>query len=275
MRLTLSLQLLNCVFEIRTDSDAIAEDLRYLLLDAEQKVPVTRRISYDVVRIGDAYRVLENGHVVAEFGEGGIVDALYPQMCVAAIRERGEPAQIHAGCARAPGGSRFLVAGAGGAGKTTLFSYMLTQGYSVESDDICLLDGTVVTPFPRRFHVKGPGLALLPEIAALAPRLPSIDSGRGFRIYSYSPRDVGRNWVIAPGPVDAVFFMVPNHGGQTAIEAASRVEMVSRLMQQGRSRNTVGKWIEDVCRLVDTSKCFVLTNGDRESALGAIQQALE
>ncbi|HEX7775976.1 MAG TPA: hypothetical protein VF449_05560 [Parvibaculum sp.] len=274
MRPPLSFQLLNCVFEIRTESATIAEYLRYMIVDAEQAVPVTHRTAFDVIQSGDTYTISENGKFIVERYAANVLDALYPLLYGRVLEKLGQPAQVHGGCATTPGGKRFIVAGPGSAGKTTLLSHMLLQGLKVESDDVCLLEGTTVTPLPRRFHVKEPSLRLLPEIAALAPGLPWIDGGRGFRIYSYSPTELGRRWVIAPGPVEAIFFLEPNHGGQTRVTQASRIDMVSRLMQQGRSRNTVGKWIGDLCRLVDTVKCYVLVIGDKESALEAIQKAL-
>jgi hypothetical protein len=270
----LSFQLLNYMFEIRTDSETIAESLRYLTVDAEQKVPVTRRSTFDVVRTEHLCRISENDDFIDEAYEGDVLNALYPLLNRRAVEEMGQPAQAHGGCASAPNGKRFMIAGAGGAGKTTLLSHMLLNGFAVECDDICLINGTTITPLPRRFHVKEPSLSLLPEIAALAPVLPWVDSGRGFRIYSYSPTELGKSWVIAPGPIDAIFFLEPNHGGQTRVMPASPVDMVSRLMRQGRSRNTAGKWIADICRLVDTVKCYVLVIGDKESALAAVQDAL-
>jgi len=99
------------VFEIRTESAAIAESLRYLIVDAEQETPVTHRATFDVVQNGDAFIISEGGNFIVERYAANVLDALYPLFYGRVLEKLGQPAQIHGGCATTPSGKRFIVAG--------------------------------------------------------------------------------------------------------------------------------------------------------------------
>jgi hypothetical protein len=269
-------QLLSCRIEVRAESPAVRESLRYLVQDASQSVPVTRHVVYEVSFDGEACTIVEDGRRVAsDLAPLDVMPFLYPRTHVLAIREAGSPTRLHTGCATTPNGKRFLMAGASNAGKTTVLTRMLLDGFPAHADDMCLLQGTTVTPFPRRFHIREPSLALLPELAAVAPRLPALDAGHGVQVYAFSPRDVGRDWEISPGPVAAVFYLEANHGGQTRLHPSTKVEMARRLVADCRPGDAGGKWLGDVCRMLDSAECFVLRLGEPKSAASAVVESLQ
>ena len=191
-----------------------------------------------------------------------------------ALKDAPGRVRIHSGCGELLG-KRFIVAGDKGAGKTTLMMRLLFSGFRVISDELLLLKDGEALPFPRRFHIKQESLHLLPEIDELLDSIPYNMTTYGHRMYSFSPNDAGFEWNIDEGKIDFIFYLEPNHGGESRLELCPKVDMVKNLMPMSFiSEKEDHKKISELCSVVDQADCYVLHNGDLEGAVSSIQKKM-
>lgn len=249
-------------------------------LDAEipqprQVFPVSRRYQLSVGREAEHYRI--------DFGDGTSQTASSPEgagrLCLGRLHDLALAAladytKVHAGDARW-GQSRLLVVGPGRSGKTTLMTRLLYEGFAVHGDEMVLLrDGTAVS-YPRRFGIRQPTLALVPQVNRLAPEWAREPNTHGYQVFALDPRQAGFAWRIEPGPADVIAYLEPGHGQRSALRPCPQHAMAQRLMAQstppagGRSQ-----WIADVCAILVPARCFILRLGELASAVSALQEVL-
>ena len=178
--------------------------------------------------------------------------------------------KIHAGCASWQG-KRFLMAGPTRAGKTTLMTRMLYEGFAVYCDDIVLLRHGQVFPYPRRLWIRAEAVRLLPQI------VPFVVRSRKMRNhFSIDLTELGFEWHIDGAPVDAVFFLEPNHGADTRLEEYPKYAMAQLIMSQSNLPAAgAHEWVKDVVAMLDTASSYLLHCGKLDSAIKAIKSALE
>src|SRR5262245_24528703 len=243
---TWSVHLLACRFDIRADCERLADALDHLLQRAHQRHPVSRCHRFDVRRSADGYRIEEDG--LAQGIESTPQSACYvltSRIHALALAALPEFTKVHAGCATWQG-RRLLAVGPPEAGKTTLMTRLVYEGFAVHGDELVLLRNGEALPYPRRFGVRAPTLRLIPQLAASRPG--TIGAGSVVT----DPADLGFDWVIEPAPVAAVFYLVPNHGGQTSLEPCPKHIMAQRIMSQSTSPDGGRRqWIRDVCAILD------------------------
>jgi hypothetical protein len=268
-------QVLGCEVSIATTCQTIADKLDYVAVRAEQHYPVSCRVSYRVELSDDAYQVWENGDRCYHDGNADrVLIELYRRMHALVYREMAGCSRLHAGCG-AYEGMLFLTAGPKGVGKSTLMTRLLFDGFAVFGDEMVLGFGDQVIALPRPFHVKAPALDLLPEVAALANRLPFVMGDGGFKILAFDPTDAGLPWAIRPGRPAAIFFLQPNHQGATTVERCSKVGMMQFLMPQSTHHgDDGGVWIRSIGTLVRGAECHILRVGDLSSAADVMRTAL-
>jgi hypothetical protein len=263
-----SVRLLACQFEILLDSPLLAGWLDGRLPDAEQDFPVSVRASLTIREAENGYEIQVDGDSPQRAGglgdAGEAVLALLNRHALAALAGF---TKVHAGCAGWRG-RRFLVVGAPRTGKSTLIARFLCEGASVEGDELVVLREAWATAYPRRLGLRAGSLALMPQLAAARPEM-----GGGLHL---SPSALGRPWRIAPGPVDAVFVLEPNHGRPTRVEPCPRYLMVQRMMAQSEAPHGGGQqWIQEISATVDRACCHTLYVGQLDGAVAAVQEALE
>ncbi|PYM15009.1 MAG: hypothetical protein DMD81_16260 [Candidatus Rokuibacteriota bacterium] len=203
-----SVHLLACEFRVSTDAEPVMRWLDGVRPSAVQDHPVSRRHHLDVCREAAGYRVCEDGKDLGLSPDaetaGALVERRLHELAFGAL---GECTKVHAGCATWRG-RRFLVVGHTRAGKTTLMTRLLVDGFSVEGDEMVLVrDGSVIA-YPRRFGIRRRTLSLVPQVAALVPHLsPPTDADEpdGYQILALDPSQLGLPWRIESGPVDVVF----------------------------------------------------------------------
>ncbi len=182
--------------------------------------------------------------------------------------------RVHAGCAEWEG-KRFLVVGDKGTGKTTLMVTLLMVGFRVIGDELVLVRNGKALPFPRRFHIKQESTGLLRSMAGLIDSLPYNWTSYGHKMYSFTPLDAGLGWVIDEADVRAVFYLVPNHGGDTRIEECPKYLMVSRVMPMSfLSEKDDHLKIKHLCRMIDNAECFTIYIGGLEGAISGLRDKL-
>jgi len=182
--------------------------------------------------------------------------------------------RIHAGCGE-HGGKRFIVVGDKGVGKTTFMVSLLLNGSRAVGDELVLVREGRATPFPRRFHIKQESTKLLPGIKHLFDALPFNMTTYNHKMFSFSPQDAGFEWKIDEGDVRAVFYLMPNHGGESRLEPCLKYEMVRNIMPMSfLSETDDHKKIDQLCSLVDKAECHVLHIGDLPGAISALQEKM-
>jgi len=182
----------------------------------------------------------------------------------------GEFTKIHGGCASWRG-KRLIATGPERAGKTTLMTRLLYEGFAVYCDDIVLLSRGIVLPYPRRFRLRPQSVALLPEIASIAARTPEVREH-----LALDPTEMGFEWQIDGGPVDVVFFLEPNHGSAAELVPCPKYSMAKMIMSESTLPAAgAGIWVRDICAMLDKASTYVLRCGQLDSAVAAVKQVLE
>lgn len=221
-----------------------------------------------------------------ELRHGGQVYSRFPQLDASifhlellvadlVLEAHSAPTRLHAGCATISG-RRVLLSGAGRVGKTTLLLGLLLKGADVHCDEIALLEGGEVSPFPKKFVIFDGLLTVVPELLPLCRGLHRFvtPDGGGFRLFD--PLDAGRRWQLPPGPVEQIFFLEPNFGGAASVEPTTKTKMVQNLMLQTLNvGEETGRRLRDLSAVVAAARCHTVAVGDPEETVAAVLRALE
>jgi hypothetical protein len=126
---------------------------------------------------------------------------------------------------------RLLMVAQKGSGKSTLALHLAVQGHLVEGDEHLVIREREVVARPRTLRLKSGTLSL---VAGLPPSVwdaPSIASWDNSPIRAVSPAIGGQEWVIRPGRLSGIVFLVANHGGRSAARRIAAEDAFRRLMQ--------------------------------------------
>jgi hypothetical protein len=269
--ITRAVQLLACEFFVVADCDEFVTVLDGLVPHAIQRYPVSRRLGFEISRTGSGYHLSEDGRALDPREDArSAADAVFWRMHDVALEAVPQFTKLHAGCATW-GARRLLVVGPAQSGKTTLMTRLLYEGFSVHCDDVVLLTGADVLPYPRRFRIRPAALSLLPEVAALADRLPR-DRG----CLALDPAEAGFAWEITIAPADAVVFLDPVRGDSARLEACPKHVTAARIMAQSNiPADGPRAWVRDICALLDRAACYVLHSGQLCHNVAALRAALQ
>ena len=257
--------------------------LRFVSRDAAHTLPVHRQFKIGI--FGDRIsQPLGNGFGV--HGEGASLDmgpdrfdlayALLKLVHESALRDMAGYVRIHAACADYRG-SRFIVIGEKGAGKTTLMLKLLSRGngFRVNGDEMVLVRDGMALPFPRRFHVKRGFKELFRNLTPRIEDSPSLPVPGGHTLKAFSPKEAGFDWEIDERPIRAICCLTPNHGKKTRILSCSGLAMLREIMpmtflsEEGDHRKIGG-----LCRLINTVETRRLLVGDLDGAVSALEDLL-
>lgn len=237
---------------------------------AEQDYPASEHHRFEVHRADGGYRIVEDGRDEGwEPRAGAVGYVLFQRMHRTALAALGEFTKIHAGCASWKG-RRFLVVGAAQSGKTTLMTRLLYEGFTVFGDELVLLRDGQAMAYPRRFGVRPPTVALVPQLSSLAPASTSL------RAFAVDPVVLGFEWRITQGPVAAVFVVEPNHEGVSAVTSCPKHRIAQRIMTQSWAPSGgVRAWIAEVCAMLAVADSYELRLGDLATAVAALKATVE
>ncbi len=267
--------MLDTAFTIHTESEELARSLDFIIHEADQRLSPTKHASYKFSVRDDKYEIRRDGNLC--FSSDNLPSTIFNLQWLIhkeALKDVTESIRIHAGCGELHG-RRFLVAGDKGAGKTTLMVRLLFEGFRALGDELILIRDGKATPFPRRFHIKQDSVKLLPELQELFDLLPYNQTDHGHKMYSFSPQDAGYEWKIDEGDVHSIFYLEPDHGGQSRIEACPKYMMVNRVMPMSFLSDTEDHIkINQLCNMVDQANCYILHVGDLEGAVSAMQEKI-
>lgn len=129
-------------------------------------------------------------------------------------------------------GRRVLLVGHKGCGKSTLALHLAMAGHDIESDEHLLVRRQEVIARPRTMRVKDGSLGLVSGLPASVWCAPVLANWDGGAIRSVSPTIGGRPWVIRAGQLDAIVFLIANHGGRSAARRIKHAAAFGRLMAE-------------------------------------------
>ena len=129
-------------------------------------------------------------------------------------------------------GSRVLVAGPSGAGKTTLALRMLFDGAAVQGDESVLVHRSGASlAVPRAFHVKDGTAAMVPELLAVPGW---HDLPRVHDITVLDPTLVRAPWTLVEAPVDHVVLLDRDPAVPTGEDGGDRARSERRRARSAR-----------------------------------------
>jgi hypothetical protein len=268
-------QVLACEFAFSVDCDAVAHLLDELIPAPRQDFPISQRHRFEVLREGSRYRVREDGlDLGLEAGPDAAAGRVLARLHELAMAALSPYTKVHAGCA-VLGGRRMLAVGSGRAGKTTLMTKLLYSGFEVHGDEMVLLGDGVSVAYPRRFGIRQPTLALVPQVEALVPEPSRAPNSHGYQVFALSPSLAGFEWRIALGAVDAVVYLDPKRGRVSRLLDCPQHLMAQRVMAQSEPPGTGRRqWIRHVCATLDRARCYTLEFGELDSAVSALRTML-
>lgn len=251
--------------------------MRYVVHDAKQAIDVTRTFVFTIDREGDVYVVYQNGDVMCrEATSDMVLSRVFGQIRALTLDEMGEWIDLHAATVE-HAGLRTVIVGESGSGKSTIAMRLMFAGAATMGDERIMLRGRDSFVYPRRFHLKPDGLKYHPEIAAIKDSLPVVfdETGR-HSIFSFAPTDLGFDWSMDIRPIDAVFFIEANKGGDSRSRRIPKIEMAELLTTQlTPPRRERPGWFADIAMLVDAAECRLLYNGDPQLAAQEVLNTLQ
>ena len=265
-----SIHILACNFSVVSDCEEFLAAFDGRTQHASQNFAASRHHRLEVLRTDRGYTLREDGRPLDPQSDAeGAAEAVFWRMHELSIAALPEFTKIHAACASWRG-RRFVVAGPARSGKTTLMTRMLFEGFEVHCDDMVVLRDGEVLPFPRRLWIRSSAVLLLPQIVPFVAK-----SRRIHDHFSLDLAELGFDWHADTAPVDAVFFLHPNHGSDTRLEACPKYAMAQLVMSQsGLPAGGAQKWVKEICAMVDAASSYLLHCGNLDSAVELVRNAL-
>lgn len=172
------------------------------------------------------------------------------------IREQlAQVPMLHAGGVVHASGGAVVICGASGAGKTSLVTECVLQGWTWLSDErLCFRqqDPLVAEGFRRNFNLKERSFELFPEIASLPGTRELIRPHTGKRVRFFDPEELGRGRFQTKGTVRAV--VVPRFDAsfsRPVVTPLGGVELVNLLVPELRTTEIhTARWIAQFSREV-------------------------
>ena len=268
-------RLLACNFKVRSNCEILARQVNFIAQDARQNYPLVHEQTYEVRSQDGHYQIIEDLELAFTASDlNSLTQNLLWRIHGKAFENIADYVCIHAGCAEHKG-NRFLIVGDSGAGKTTLMTRLLFEGFQVHGDELVTLRDGGSMPFPRRFHIKESSLELLPQLREFIDDAPYITELNEQKIYAFSPSEAGFEWEIRNREVSVFFYLEGNHGGETRVEDCPKYLMVQKVMPRTFfSISHEHLKIGELCRAVDRAACFIIYLGDIGSAVGKIRNIM-
>lgn len=270
-------QLLHSLITLESDQEELQNEIDFVSQDARQTIPVRTesvisvqadRIGYRINRDGQRYQVGKSSWDLSYT----LLRLIHEQ----AFQTVSDCIRVHAGCADYKD-SRFIVIGDKGAGKTTLMLRMLfgREGFQVSGDEMVLINGDACMPFPRRFHIKSGNARLVPDIGPCLEKSPGFLVEPSRWLHGFSPAEAGFPWDIVSKAIKAIYFLTPNHGGESWVEECSGLQMMKHMMPMSyfsESRDYLK--IQRLCRLSSEVKSYRLHIGNLGKVVAIIRDQL-
>jgi len=247
--------------------------LDFIKQDAKQDFPVSLYYQYTIQPRDDQFEILENNH---SFTVGPDVStltyALLARIHGHVLKQANDCLTMHAGFAGYHSTPMVFI-GDKGAGKTTLMSRLLLEGFQVYGDELVVMQNRKLFSFPRRFHIKATSTNLLPQFGLDTARITYVLMQNGTKLFAFSPSEADFDWQIKKLQADIFIFMHANHGEKSRIEACPKYRMVQKIMPRTFLIGAMEHMkIEKLCALIKRSMCYNLYMGDLKSAVAQLKK---
>ncbi len=139
-------------------------------------------------------------------------------------------------------------------------------------------DGSAVA-YPRRLHLRKQTAEVIPELAPLLSTIPMHHEAdhpdeRG-PVYGLDPTVLGFDWRADLQPIDAIFYLNPNHGHASNLAPVPKHRMAMLLSQQAYSMgNDSAQVIGEVSAVVNQARCYELEIGSPDEASSLIRNLM-
>jgi hypothetical protein len=175
-----------------------------------------------------------------------------------------------------PDGQRVLFVGGRKSGKTTLALGLLSAGWMFEGDARVFIGSDGVAAHPRSLRVPQSLVLRHPCLAHLLDGAPSLAVDGLETFFAVDPRRWGREWRIAAGKVDAVFFLENADSALSAIRRISSEEAFGRALQLFSSTLPLTARHVSLLRSIVAAPClFHLELGALGGAVGHVAETLQ
>lgn len=261
---------------MRTAEQEVFRAIRFLDCDPEIVPAPAADTVLTIEPFRGRYRISEEGREIQEaLGTTSVTDLLHSRLFSYSIGARPQAAVLHAASLRRRG-TRVVIAGTEGAGKTTLALHLVCAGYDFEGDEHVFLERDGVIARPRACRVKETSLPLLAAIAGTIASSPVYVDDFGRRVFNFDPKTIGGSWRIEKGPADCIIVVHPNHEGYSSIRPMQPTALAQALVSEmGFREGSRGASIAAVASLVSRGKAFDLSLGDHETAVRCVDRALD
>ncbi len=198
---------------------------------AEPELPGLSLEPVDIpIRMRDGFLVASApGGEIIEGTAGHLINALH-RIVLADLTEGDPDTPFIHGASVIVAGRRVLLVGHKGCGKSTFSLHLAMAGHDIEGDEHLMIRENEVIARPRSLRVKQGSLGIVAGLPSSIHDAPRIINWDGTLIRAVSPAICGRPWVIRAGRLDAVVFLVANHGGRSAARRIGGNDAFGRLM---------------------------------------------
>jgi len=265
-------QLLSAQVELDYEDPAFRETFRYVAACPDQPLQVRKFLRYRISGTGPYIIEEEGDWLESRATRDDVLYTVYERVYARTLERffLSGWVLLH-GAMASVGQQRLLLLGHKGAGKSTLSSRLLYAGHAVEGDESVLERGGQFLPLPRAFHLK-PGIEEnIPELADHLPQMPKLPVEDN-HVTSMNPTSLGFHWAIRNGPVGAVIWITPNHGGETTLRAYAPFQMVQRTLESILAWQLPRRELVGVAARLGRTGGYELLLGDAGSAVRVLVQ---
>lgn len=179
---------------------------------------------------------------------------------------------FHAGAVSVEGRGVMLPASSG-SGKSTLVAALVADGAGYLSDEVAILDGGMLHPFPRPLGLKQRSFPLL---GGLLERMPPATTDPDLDQMAVAPDDIRAGAVADTCPLDLVVFPHYEPGGTTTLEPISRAAgVIETIGNSFTFQRSGGAALGALAAAARRAHFFRLRTGDLADAVSAVRSALE
>lgn len=260
-------QVLTTRFTVTAVGARAVAALRFLPTEAVHATPPRHERRINIVHRNDCYEIsFDDRSPRQEYDTVIAMEWLHEHLTETALEGHGRGVALAAGSA-VVAGRRVLFAGGNRVARTRLALRLLFDSHNVESDRYSLIDGDGGSGLPFRFALAAESLSMIPELRSVPPSVPSFVNEGDQRMHLFSPADFGFAAPVTWSPIDAVFNLDVNMGGDTRVATARRPEALEQLISDGITwRPTQGDWIGPLAATVGRAMTYRLFYGDVAAA---------